>query len=305
MPRTEEFLFAADHVSSPLVQSQPKPTLDMLTSNQTYAAEQLALYWAKREGPYTIVNQGGNTVAFLPLPQLTSGYQSIIDLANSQSVSSLYPGDSYDSSVLAGYEAQRSLIVRLYTSTLTSVQETGWNGGSAMPVTLVKPLSRGSIMIESTDVLTPPVIDFGTLTDSTDLEILIAGLRKVRALIASAPMQEIGPIVEFRPGANVTTDQQLRQALRGLISPTYAHPCCTCAMMPKRLGGVVGPDLTVYGVEGLSIVDASIMPLIPAAHTSSTVYAVAEKVRCSLCSFVSHLESPHASMHTNTSEGSA
>ena len=268
--------------SSPLVQSQPKPTLDMLTSNQTYAAEQLALYWAKRKGPFTIVNQGGNTVAFLPLPKVTSNYQSIIDLAKSQSVSSLYSGHSHGSSVLAGYEAQRLVILRLYASTLTSVHETGWNGGPAMPVTLVKPLSRGSIMIESTDVFTPPVIDFGTLTDPTDLETLIAALRKIRALIASAPMQEIGPIVEFSPGANVTTDQQLRQVLRGLISPSYSHPCCTCAMMPRRLGGVVGPDLTVYGVEGLSVVDASIMPLIPAAHTSSTVYAVAEKVRCSL-----------------------
>jgi choline dehydrogenase len=254
----------------------------MLTSNQTYAAEQLALYWAKREGPYTIVNQGGNTVAFLPLSQLTSDFKSIIDFAGSQSVTSRYPGYSSESSVMAGYEAQRSVILRLYASTLTSVQETGWNGGPAMPVTLVKPLSRGSIIIESTDVFTPPLIDFGTLTDPADLEILIAGLRKVRALIASAPMQEIGPIVEFSPGANVTTDQQLRQVLRGLISPTYSHPCCTCPMMPKRLGGVVGPDLTVYGVEGLSVVDASIMPLIPAAHTSSTVYAVAEKVRCSL-----------------------
>lgn len=275
---------------TPLVQSQPKPNLDMLTSNQTYAAEQLALYWSKRQGPYTIVNQGGNTVAFLPLPQVTSDYQSIIDLANSQLVSSLYPGDFYHSSVLAGYEAQRSVILRLYASTLTSVQETGWNGGPAMPVTLVKPLSRGSIMIDSTNVLTPPAIDFGALTDPTDIETMIAALRKTRALIATSAMQEIGPIVEFSPGANLTTDQQLREALRGLIQPTYSHPCCTCAMMPKQLGGVVGPNLTVYGAKGLSVVDASIMPLIPATHTSATVYAVAEKVCRSIYSFVLHLD---------------
>jgi len=250
-----------------------------LTSNQTYAAEQLALYWSNRQGPYTIVNQGGNTVAFLPLPSITSDYQSIVDLARSQSVPSLYP-DNYDSSVLAGYEAQRLAILRLYTSTLTSVQETGWNGGSVMPVTLVKPLSRGSITINSTDVLAPPIIDFGTLTDPTDLETLIAALRINRAFIATPPMRELRP-VELSPGANLTTDQQLREALRGMIQPTYSHPCCTCPMMPRELGGVVGPDLTVYGVEGLSIVDASIMPLIPATHLSATVYAVAEKVcRC-------------------------
>lgn len=272
-----------------LVESQPMPNLAMLTSNQTYAAEQLALYWSKRQGPYTIVNQGGNTVAFLPLSEVTPDYQSIIDLASSQSVSSLYPGDFYDSSVLAGYQAQRSVILRLYASMSTSVYETGWNGDYVMPVTLVKPLSRGSIMINSTDVFTSPVIDFGALTDPTDLETLVAALRKTRELIATPAMQELGPIVEFSPGVNLTTDQQLQEALRGLIQPTYSHPCCTCPMMPKTLGGVVGPDLKVYGVEGLSVVDASIMPLIPATHTSATVYAVAEKVCHSMCAGVVYI----------------
>ncbi|KAJ9648963.1 hypothetical protein H2199_000876 [Coniosporium tulheliwenetii] len=207
-------------------QSQPTSNLGMLSSNQTYAAEQLALYWAQRQGPYTIVNQGGNTVAFLPLAQITSDYQSIIDLASSHSVSSLYP-DRYDSSVLAGYEAQRSTILRLYTSALTSVQETGWNGGAVMPITLVKPLSRGSIMINSTDVLTPPLIDFGALIDSTDLEILIAALRVNRAFIASSAMQELDP-VELSPGANLTTDQELRKALRNDTADLFASVLYVC-----------------------------------------------------------------------------
>jgi choline dehydrogenase len=48
-------------------------------------------------------------------------------------------------------------------------------------------------------------------------------------------------------------------------------------MMPRELGGVVGQDLLVYGVTGLSVVDASVMPMLPAAYTQQTVYAVAEK----------------------------
>lgn len=62
------------------------------------------------------------------------------------------------------------------------------------------------------------------------------------------------------------------------MQPTYSHLCSTCSMMKREYGGVVAPDLLVYGVRGLSVVDASIMPLIPATHTSATVYAVAEKV---------------------------
>lgn len=49
-------------------------------------------------------------------------------------------------------------------------------------------------------------------------------------------------------------------------------------MQPRKLGGVVSPRLEVYGVEGLRIVDASVMPLIPGTHLQATVYAVAEKV---------------------------
>ncbi|KAI9767690.1 MAG: hypothetical protein M1840_005562 [Geoglossum simile] len=256
-------------------ETQPTPNLEMLAANLTYAAEQLALYWSDRQGPYTIVNQGGNTVAFLPLPNITSNYQSIINLAKSQPPTTIYPS-SIEPSVLAGYVLQRSIILRLYASTTASVQETGWNGGSVIPITLVKPLSRGSININSTDILQPPLIDFGALEDPTDLEILIAALRVNRAMVASPPMQELTPL-ELAPGVNLTSDEQLRAALRQQIVPTYSHPCCTCALMRREFGGVVDADLQVYGVEGLSIVDASIMPLIPATHTSATVYAVAEK----------------------------
>ena len=96
--------------------------------------------------------------------------------------------------------------------------------------------------------------------------------------MATEPMQELGPI-ELSPGADVTSDADIRAALRQQVQPTYSHLCSTCSMMKREFGGVVGPDLLVYGAEALSVVDASIMPLIPAAHTSATVYAIAEKVR--------------------------
>lgn len=220
------------------------------------------------------MNQGGNTVAFLPLPNITSSYQSIIDLAKSQR-SSVY-GPGLDSTVLDGYYAQRDIVLRLYGSTEASVQETGWNGGDVIPITLVKPLSRGSITINSTDILRSPLIDWKAFTFPSDLEIMIAALRINRKFIASGAMQELQPI-EIVPGANVTTDDELRVVLKQQVVPTYSHPCCTCPMMARKLGGVVDAKLRVHGVENLRVIDASIMPLIPATHTSATVYAVAEK----------------------------
>jgi choline dehydrogenase-like flavoprotein len=246
----------------------------MLKTNETYAAQQLNLYWESREGPYCLPHDGGNTVAFLPLQNLTTRYQSIIDRASSRT---LVAEDERFDSVTLGYLAQREISLRLFSSTKASVSEFAWNGSPVLPITLLKPLSRGSILINSTDQFAQPEVDFRALTDHTDVEIMIETIRKTRELMAAPAMQELTP-VETGPGANLTTDAQLEAVLRAQAQPTYSHPCCTCSMMRREIGGVVGPDMKVHGVNGLSVVDASIIPLIPATHPSSTVYAVAEKV---------------------------
>ena len=254
------------------------PTPDDLASNETYAAEQLKLYWAKREGAYTIVHLGGNTVAFLPLPNITRDHESIVHLAET---SIPKPLEDSSPSYLAGYKAQRSILATMYASTNASVQETGYSSGSVMPITLVKPLSRGSISIRSSDIQDEPALDFGVFTHPADIEIMVAALRINREFLKTAPMRELGP-VEVVPGANVTSDEDIKTALRESVVPTYSHPCCTCPMMPEELGGVMDAELLVYGVQGLSVVDASVMPMIPATHLSATVYAVAEKVSCEI-----------------------
>lgn len=242
------------------VEKDTFPNVNTITTNATYAAEQLALYWAKRQGFYTLTRLSGNTVAFVPLPQFSSESDEIVSLAKSQDLSAVYPSTA-DASVQAGFRRQRSVWIDYYTRNDTAVQESAF-AGAYFPVTLLKPLSRGTISINSTNVLAPPVVDYNTLSDPTDLEILIAALRFNRRMMQTEPMQELEP-VEFSPGANVTTDEQLRAVLPSMIQPTFAHPCCTAPMVPKKFGGVVSPELLVYGVEKLSVVDASVMPVIP------------------------------------------
>jgi choline dehydrogenase-like flavoprotein len=124
------------------------------------------------------------------------------------------------------------------------------------------------------------VLDFGCMTNPADMTVSIAIFRLVRKYFASQSLAALGP-VEISPGQTATgqdTDAEVEAVLRGqLISPSLAHPCGTAAMMPRHLGGVVDPQLRVYGTKGLRVVDASIIPLIPAAHLQSTVYAIAEK----------------------------
>lgn len=262
-----------------IVKSNIIPNADTLGKNKTYAAEQLELYWEKRQGAYTQAHNSGNTVAFLPLQNITSEYQEIIDRSVALSEPSPSSGHGRDDidPVDLGYLAQREIILKHYASTETSVGEFAWGTGSTLPIYNIKPLSRGWILIDGTKPLTPPTVDYGTFNDPTDIEIMIAVVRKNREMIASPAMRELTP-VELMPGMNVTTDEQIEEVLRAQTSPTGLHLCCTNAMMPREIGGVVDAELRVHGTRGLSVIDASMMPMIPAAHTSATVYAVAERV---------------------------
>lgn len=160
----------------------------MMFNDKPWRAEQLALYYEKRQGPFTIARDGGNVVAFLSLPTITSEWKSIVDMAKSQSLASVYPLTT-DPSVLAGFRKQREILYRLLSSKTAPVQETGWNTNSVMPITLTKPFSRGTVNIQSVSIFQQPAIDFGVLSDPTDLEMLIAIVEITRKMIASPPMQ--------------------------------------------------------------------------------------------------------------------
>lgn len=195
----------------------------------------------------------------------------------------MYPPNT-DPTIIAGYDAQRKIILESYGSTTTSVYESAFTASTYLFVAFVKPLSRGSVFANTLDPLVQPTIDFNVLSNPAELAIILAAIRKNRDLVASDPMAELG-LVEVTPGANVTTDDDLRAAVRKLLSASFYHPCGTCSMMKRAYGGVIAPDLKVYGVDGLSVVDGSIFPLIPAAHPSATVYAIAEKVSATCLPF--------------------
>ena len=150
----------------------------------------------------------------------------------------------------------------------------------------MRPLSRGTLRLASPQPFTPPLIDPRYGSNPIDLLVLREAIGFNSRLIETASMALLLP--EFgSPGAN-STDEEIMEYIRSKGQTEY-HPSGSAAMMPMEMGGVVDPELLVYGTGNLRVVDASVMPLVPAAHLQAVVYGVAEKVRSrfSICSFLS------------------
>ncbi|EKM58756.1 uncharacterized protein PHACADRAFT_135864 [Phanerochaete carnosa HHB-10118-sp] len=98
-----------------------------------------------------------------------------------------------------------------------------------------------------------------------------------RGAIRTPPFSDLIDL-ELTPGSavDVTTDEKLKEFIGRNIATTW-HTCGTCSMMPKDLGGVVDPELRVYGTKNMRVVDLSVLPLMVAVHTQAIVYGIAEQ----------------------------
>ncbi|KAL8884351.1 MAG: hypothetical protein Q9192_006869 [Flavoplaca navasiana] len=253
----------------------PTPSPDLYFSDPTWVDQQLEIYYENRTGPDTQAYLSGTTVAFLSLRRLTNEYQQIIASAKEIDLAKALPA-GIDRSILEGYKAQQAAILADYGSPDTGVHELAFAGGETVALVVLKPLSRGSILINSSNPRDDPVFDYGTFQHPVDMQVAIAMYKKFRQFVAAEPWQAVG-MRETTPGPSVMGDAAIEFAIRNITQSTWSHPVGTCAMLPRKYGGVVDSKLRVYGVKSLSVVDASMMPTIPASHTSSTVYAVAEK----------------------------
>jgi choline dehydrogenase len=146
-------------------------------------------------------------------------------------------------------------------------------------VALMKPDSRGWLRLVSSDPTVAPVMNLGYFTDPGDMPRMIHAMRAARRLARTLPLSDVAH-QELSPGPQTTdADADLESAIRTRVG-TYFHPTGTCRMGPAAdVTAVVDSRGSVHGVEGLSVVDASIMPSIPAANTNLPTLMLAE--RCS------------------------
>lgn len=136
------------------------------------------------------------------------------------------------------------------------------------------PRSVGTVRIASGDPRQHPLIDPNYFSDPEDARVLRQALRMARDIIAQAPFDPFRGS-EFAPGADVTSDDALDSYIRQNANSIY-HPVGTCKMGRDSMA-VVDERLRVHGVEGLRVVDASVMPAVTSGNTNFPTMMIAEK----------------------------
>jgi choline dehydrogenase len=136
------------------------------------------------------------------------------------------------------------------------------------------PSGRGSITLRSADPLEYPVIRHELFGHRADLEGLMAGTRLARR-IAQQPSLRKFIVEEVLPGSSINTDDELEAYTRA-SGFTGKHPAGTCRMGSDD-DAVVDPQLRVRGVEGLRVVDASVMPVLTSGNTNAPTIMIAER----------------------------
>ncbi|KAF9443489.1 GMC oxidoreductase [Macrolepiota fuliginosa MF-IS2] len=241
-----------DHPSVNAVSFGLKPGfLDMgfwanLESDPNLQQQALALWEKNRTGPYTAL--------------VTSDHIGWVRIPDDSPIFEMFPDTS------SGPTAAHIEMI------IGASNNTTWE----MRLRLSSPASRGSISLNSSNPLDAPLINPNFFSHPFDILAFLEAFRGAQRFV-SAPVLKDAITGVLEPYTGATTDAEIENTIRE-NAVTAWHPIGTAAMSPKGASwGVVDPDLRVKGVNGLRIVDASIMPYIPCAHTQTAVYFIAER----------------------------
>ena len=252
--------------------------LDILKYNTTRAAIELDL-WKRRQT--SLYQYAGSCYGFMKWKQAVGDDSKLRKLAE-QSTDKSNPIDRKKLSLLTDDKSGAPDLEVVFGDGYIGTRGYPANGTAgygkqyvSLLAGVMHPFARGSVHINGSDPATKPAIDPRYISTPYDLEATKQAVMFTRKMANTAPYTDVW-VKEFDPGAAVQTDAQWEKYVRDNVF-TFYHPLGTCAMLPKKDGGVVDPQLRVYGVEGLRVVDASVIPMIVSAHIQTAVYGIAER----------------------------
>ncbi|MEQ1658882.1 MAG: GMC oxidoreductase, partial [Hylemonella sp.] len=146
--------------------------------------------------------------------------------------------------------------------------------GYSCHVCLLRPKSRGSVRLGQADPLAAPLIDPAFLAERDDMDRLIRGFKLMRSILSQPALARFGAR-ELPASAGAQSDAQIEAFIRNHADTIY-HPVGSCRMGPGPLD-VVDAQLRVHGLQGLRVVDASVMPGLVGGNTNAPVIMMAEK----------------------------
>ena len=146
------------------------------------------------------------------------------------------------------------------------------DGFTILP-TLIKPQSRGFLKLRSSDPSEYPIIQPNFLSKEADQQVLLEGGKMAIDIIKAGAFDDFRKEIVAPP--DYSSDEALLHHIKK-ISETVYHPVGTCKMGNDEMA-VVDDSLRVHGIEGLRVIDASIMPTITSGNTNAPVYMIAEK----------------------------
>ena len=149
--------------------------------------------------------------------------------------------------------------------------------GYSLHICTLRPESRGTIRLQSSDPKVHPLIDANYLAERRDLDTLIEGVKIGRDIFSGTAFDPYRAD-EFQPGATAKTDVEIEQWIRSHCETIY-HPVGTCKMGPANDPvAVVDYRCRVHGLQGLRVVDASVMPTLVGGNTNAPTIMIAERV---------------------------
>lgn len=266
-------------------------TTDSLLSNETLSEEQKQLYLKSKTGMWTTTpnNLGYPSPSQLFTDTSFISAKAFADKLRNSTEEWAHYYASTNASNVELLKKQYAIVANRYEENYLSPIEINFTpgyGGTGKSDTvhnkyqtvnhvLVAPLSRGFTHINSSDIEVPSIIDPQYYSHPMDVDVHIASTKLARKILAAPGFASI-TIEETEPGTEKSNDEDVKQWLVENVRSDW-HVIGTCAMLPLKLGGVVDPNLLVYGTANLRVVDASIMPLEVSSHLMQPTYGVAEK----------------------------